>query len=1085
MTEPFAKAENKNAASASHVELRHNHDVLGYRNDERGLESVRMTAMTYDAFISYASPDLTCAEEVNQRLTTAGFAVWFDKVRLRPGFDWHREIEQACENSRVLIPILTPNWKLSEWTRFETYGAESVIPLIVEGSPAEIFTPPLMRFHAHAVDFRSVRASDSEDNPHWPGDSDTWERLFAALRALLDRPQPDKLARLADVRYRANPYFMGRERELNQLHEQLHQCPTAVLTQGQVRAIAALGGVGKTTLARQYVEKFWRCYPQIFWIDCRLGIESELARICDSLFPEFRSSVNVPDKARFALRELERRDDRLMVLDNAEDERSVQQWIPKTGNCRTLITSRFTDWSAAVQVVLLDVLEPEAAHELLAKRAERHSLPTLADSEQAACMELARELGYLPLALEQAAAYIQQQGAGFGFGDYLQLYRVATEELLAAGVLGSTEYPDSVITTWKTTTAKLSPAARGILRLCSFLAPTPLPFSALLDGIDFLREEAVAVSGEVVPPATSAEFWIRQQVGQLRAYSMADADGHSLRFHTLVQTVERLQLDEASGERPATLRRCLEWMDHVFVGDTQDVRSWTILKPLQHHISSLVSHSLAADTHIPTDRLLNDLGMFLYAKSQYSDSEILLRKAVVASEETYGNTHLNFGIRLGNLALVLQAVNRLAEAESLLWRAIQVFRASRNENHRHFATLLNNLATLLHSTNRPAEAERLLRGVLEIEEHVYGGDHPRVASRLANLAQILHATGRWSEAESLMRRALEIDQRAYGDDHPYVAKDLNNLALLLCDKGEHAQAEPLMRRALSIDEQACGPHHPHVAIDLGNLAKSLLALNRTSEAEPLLRRALAIDEACFGVDHPNVARGLGNLAQLLQRTDRMEAAEPLMERAVTIYEKSLGVEHPDLATALNNLAGLYHATARFAEAEPLFRRALAIDERSLGPNHPQVARDLNNLASVLQATDRPALAESLYVRALEIDERALGPDHPSVARDLNNLAQVLLAINRFEEAGSMMRRALSIEEQCWGADHPNVAIRLYNLAHALATGGRFIEAQPIMARAVETFQRCSEVAGHEHPYLCSAMENYQELLEVVRLSQGR
>ena len=83
--------------------------------------------MAYDCFLSYASKDLAHAEAVHGRLTGAGFKVWFDKARLQPGYDWHKEIEESCENSRVVLPLLTPHWKQSEWTRYETYGAGAVI----------------------------------------------------------------------------------------------------------------------------------------------------------------------------------------------------------------------------------------------------------------------------------------------------------------------------------------------------------------------------------------------------------------------------------------------------------------------------------------------------------------------------------------------------------------------------------------------------------------------------------------------------------------------------------------------------------------------------------------------------------------------------------------------------------------------------------------------------------------------------------------------------------------------------------------------------------------------------------------------
>jgi hypothetical protein len=70
------------------------------------------------------------------------------------------------------------------------------------------------------------------------------------------------------LQYRPNPFFLGRDRVLNDVHEMLFTRPTTALTQGPVGAVTALGGVGKTAVARHYAEKFWRCYPQMFWVDC-------------------------------------------------------------------------------------------------------------------------------------------------------------------------------------------------------------------------------------------------------------------------------------------------------------------------------------------------------------------------------------------------------------------------------------------------------------------------------------------------------------------------------------------------------------------------------------------------------------------------------------------------------------------------------------------------------------------------------------------------------------------------------------------------------------------------------------------------
>ena len=112
-----------------------------------------MLPMPYDCFISFASPDLEKAEELNRRMIAAGFSVWFDKAHLRErhGSQWHAEIEAGCESSRVVLPVLTPRWKESEWTRYETYGAESVIPIVFEGAWDDVKTPPLTRWQGAAV----------------------------------------------------------------------------------------------------------------------------------------------------------------------------------------------------------------------------------------------------------------------------------------------------------------------------------------------------------------------------------------------------------------------------------------------------------------------------------------------------------------------------------------------------------------------------------------------------------------------------------------------------------------------------------------------------------------------------------------------------------------------------------------------------------------------------------------------------------------------------------------------------------------------------------------------------------------------
>ena len=181
----------------------------------------------------------------------------------------------------------------------------------------------------------------------------------------------------------------------------------------------------------------------------------------------------------------------------------------------------------------------------------------------AACDDLAKELGYLPLALEQAAAYIAAPGAGVDFAGYLRLYEAAAAELLAREALGSTEYPDPVITTWQATVAKLSPESRAVLRLCAWYADTPIPRALVMEGRG--GAGAGARFGPVTPlsgPA-AAELRMRDALTGLARYSMIlDATDTTFRVHGLVQTVERVRA-EAEGQRRGTRRRA-DTTEHLF-----------------------------------------------------------------------------------------------------------------------------------------------------------------------------------------------------------------------------------------------------------------------------------------------------------------------------------------------------------------------------------------------------------------------------------------------------------------------------------------------------------------------------------------
>ena len=597
-----------------------------------------MTQEYYDCFLSYRSTDHAAAQEVHRRLTAAGISVWWDKVYLEAGMRWHEEIERHCEASRVVLPLLTPEWRESEWTRYETYGAEHILPLLLRGEWAEVAPAPLAAVQG---DMLNLATASDED----------WNRLTARIRKLLEQPKPGRDGRRFLLSHRPIDHFVGRDLSMVELHEKLFLTRATALTHGSVIALPALGGVGKTTLARHYAEKFWRCYRQIFWVDCRVGLATGFARIYDFLHPGEEMSVLFETRAQRAKDELSQHaserllildnaeneqsvglwipgtgnchvlitydflhpgeemavpfetraqrakdelsqhaSERLLILDNAEDEQSVLPWIPKTGNCHVLITSRFAGWSKGIETYPVWVLEPEPARRLLLERSGRAGDA----GQEAPAAKVAERLQYLPLALEQAAAYVAEQ-TGFGFEDYLKRYEANEKAFLERKTPGATDYPESVYLTWRTTVDRLPEGSRAMLRLHAFVAPTPFPVQLYIDGARELGQEMEAWGGSLAE--STDEMTVRDWKTSLVKYSMAKAEHEDrISVHSLVQAVERHAMAVRSPEAAAgSARRVAALFSRGAPWPSWDLASRSLWEKLESHAETLAANGDVGD----------------------------------------------------------------------------------------------------------------------------------------------------------------------------------------------------------------------------------------------------------------------------------------------------------------------------------------------------------------------------------------------------------------------------------------------------------------------------------------------------------
>ncbi len=706
---------------------------------------------------------------------------------------------------------------------------------------------------------------------------------------------------------------MGREALLVHLHE--------LLQAGGAVALHGLPGVGKTQTALAYAMRHRAEYRAVFWMRAATREElitgfSELATLLD--LPE-KAAVEQEISVAVARRWLAQETGWLLIFDNADDLKLAQTFLPADKMGRLLLTTRDPATRALAEPVAVDCLSPEVSALFLLRRAGRLAKDaTLADAtplDQTIAQTLGGELGGLPLALDQAGAYLDE--IQISVEEYLKRYREAGHALRARR--GELADHDSVAATFALAFAQVAnsdPVAADLLRLCAFLDGSGIPeeifgksmaeLKQKLDQHNWWRWFFSMILGRWIrrERAIQQPKDLHQMVRAASRLSLLhrDRDNRLLVIHPVVQDALRDELDDKAR---------VDWINlaiHLVNDSFPEVR-------FEHwpRCERLLPQVLACDRWIASQdfppvvvaaRLLNQTGYYLRTRARYEEAGPLLKRALAINERLLGPTHINT------------------------------------------ATSLNNLAGLYWYQGRLDEAEPLYQRALKIRKRALGPEHPDTASSLNNLAELYQDQGRLDEAESLLQNALAITEQKLGLKHPDTAQSLNNLASLYHDQGRHTDAKLLYQRALTIRKQTLGLEHPDTAQTLNDLALLYHDQGRLDEAEPLFDHALAIRERALGLEHPDTAGSLNNLADLYRAQGRLAEAEPLCQLALVTREHALGQDHPHTATSLNNLASLYRDQGRLDEAEPLFERALAIFEKALGPAHPHTHAVRDNLTAL-------------------------------------------------------------------------------------------------------------------------------------------
>ncbi len=813
-----------------------------------------------------------------------------------------------------------------------------------------------------------------------------------------------------------NKNFTGRVDILSRLRQGASSKITAVLPEDPLpQALQGLGGVGKTAIAIEYAYRHRADYDLVWWIpaDQLPLVRASLAALAGRLGLEAAQVTGIEGATQAALDALRRGDPYrrwLLIFDNADQPEEIMDLIPR-GLGDVLITSRNHRWQSVIDTVPMDVFTRTESTEFLTKRVPKGLSETDAD-------RLARELGDLPLALEQAGAMLAE--TGMPVDDYLRELREHVTQIMSEGK--SPDYPLSMTAAWKLSVATLDeklPQAQELLRCCAFFGPEPIPRDVFGRGTQAIQTR---VSGVISDPILLA-----RAIRELARFALVTIDGQSVTVHRLIQALLRDGLE--ADERTAYRHEVHLILAAAAPKNPEVQTDWPRYRELLPHMAS-DSTELALCQGSAVRAFALNMMRYLYLSgdlvSCLSVSERFIEQWTKDSGPDSPDV-LGAQRHRGN---ALRLLGRYAESFSLTETTLRKCTRILGEQDRLTLSLRASFGADRRARGEFAAARLLDEQSRTLFEARYEPTESATLRLLASLALDYGLTSEYFKARDLYDQVYRLMR---GEPGTVSATDAlgayTGLAWAVRMCGQVEEARDVSLDAWEYGRVLLGPEH--LASLRSANAYSIACRRIPSVREDALRIArdsFETSSRLFGEEHPDTLAIAINLANLLRTMGEFDEALELAVRTVAAYPAAYGEEHPYRYGCLGNLALLRRVTGKLAEARRLDEQALAGLEVQLTRDHHYSLTVAVNLASDLAEVGETDNARALGEGTLRRMRELLGDDHPATLGCAANLALDLQASCDEEAGKALADDTIRRYRNTLGDDHPDTVVA--------AAGGR-------------------------------------------------
>ena len=795
--------------------------------------------------------------------------------------------------------------------------------------------------------------------------------------------------------------FIGREEILLELDEALRSVRSD-MHRPNVAVLTGMGGQGKTSIAMEYCRRSQskRHFNSILWIDATstVTIAQSHANIADQIAKRKRAFDDSNACVLYVKETLEKwACPWLAVFDNFDQPRGIKNitdYYPRSSDGAIIFTSRNSECRRLGKTLQISGMAEYEGVELLLHRAQ---VSTTYENVESA-RPIVQKLGCLPLAIDQAGAYISARRISLSV--FNEHYESRKEKVLRHTPdlwdyrRKLTDHDDdetslSVFTTWEMSFQNIVSECRDRTSVIHFL--TLLAFFSNLDIRDDMFKSYYEVNK--TPPAwlntfTSERSWDRfeyedvvVQLSQLSLVQHTESNESECRvsLHPLIRDWIQLRL-KLKERQQYTMEAIAILRSHIACIKDQNGK-WQLrtTREILSHLDAC-SHNqakfLANDEAYQSDDLRDCLiafAAFYTRHGRYAEAEDLVIQTLTGDEKVLGAQHgivLRTKLQMTDIFL---CQGRYQEAEALLLTLLPFFKDSQDPSS---ILLMTNLAQAYFKEGRYSEAARLYTQALEEQKKSLPLGHPNLLKNYESLAQVYRNQGQYSHAVEIYIMVLAGYEKLHQSTHPDSLQAMVDLASSYRNQACFHDSVVLYEKALVAHETYLGPDHPNTLVNMLNLAINYRNLSRFEEAEKVFHTIWSRSERILGSEHPDTLKIVMNLAMNFDLSGHADEAESHYRIALAGREKKLGVENPYTMRTVERLVSLLWAKRRLDEAESLANRILRAQKSD--PWLPETT-DLSGW--------HPAAVE-LFLRALARDEEIIATNHNDHVATLKSLMNV-------------------------------------------------------------------------------------------------